>query len=113
MLKIPVNDVEQAADFYRDVLGFKQEFVVPEYGWAQFTIGELPLGLYVPGKRGGNRSPGGSIDFQLLTDDLEALHQRCVAAGAETGEGIVTSNDGLAFFEVSDPDGNILKIIKM
>src|SRR5258708_21837332 len=49
LIKIPVSDIQRSAAFYRQTLGFEQEFVAAEYGWAQFKAGELPLALYKPG----------------------------------------------------------------
>src|SRR5438045_9781318 len=65
LLKIPVTDVRRSADFYRDALGFHEEFVVEQYGWAQLKAGELPLALYIPGKGGGDGHVGGSTGFHL------------------------------------------------
>ena len=110
LLKIPVTDLERAAAFYRDVLGFTEVFVVVEYGWGQFQVDELPIALYVPGMGGGDRQPGGSIDFHLEVSDVEACHDAWVEQGAVIPAGVVRSDEGSSFFEVTDPDGNALKI---
>jgi len=39
LLKIPVTNLMRCADFYRDALGFRQEFAAEEYGWAQLAAG--------------------------------------------------------------------------
>lgn len=112
MLKIPVSDIEKSVLFYRDVLGFKEEFVAEQYGWAQFSIGDLPLALYVPGLGGGNGQVGGSVGFHFKTDDLETLYADYQAKGANIPDGIFQGNDGSAGIDVYDPDGNIIKIMK-
>lgn len=81
-----------------------------EYGWAQFDLGGLPLALYIPGKGGGDRAPGGSVDFHLAYDDLDALTGRLAdSAGAEAA--LHHNADGSRSFECRDPDGNLLKIM--
>src|SRR5438309_2062075 len=65
LLKIPVTDVRRSANFYRDALGFHEEFVVEQYGWAQLKAGEIPIALYQPGKGGGDGHIGGSTGFHL------------------------------------------------
>lgn len=56
LVKIPVSSVETAVPYYRDVLGLEEQFSVPEYGWAQFLVGEFPIALYEPGPGGGGSS---------------------------------------------------------
>lgn len=42
LLKIPVSQLQVRADFYRERLGFDEQFVVEEYGRAQYEVGGLP-----------------------------------------------------------------------
>src|SRR5438477_11958075 len=65
LLKIPVSDVARGADFYRETLKFKQDFIVEKYGWAQFSAGDLRIALYKPGMGGGDGKIGGSTGFHL------------------------------------------------
>lgn len=112
LLKIPVTDIGVSAAFYRDKLGFEQQFVVEEYGWAQFRAGIVPLALYVPGMGGGDRTPGGSVDFQLEGPDLIGYAMLLENRGVDIGEGVMESGDDGYFLEVSDPDGNVLKFVQ-
>lgn len=112
LLKIPVSDIVVSAPFYRDGLGFEEQFVAEEYGWAQFQAGDLPIALYKPGMGGGNRTPGGSVDFHLSAPDLEALQAQMKAFDPALKVGIFTNDDGSETLEVADPDGNELKISK-
>lgn len=111
LLKIPVSNIARSVTFYRDVLGFEEQFVVAEYGWAQFQINAVPsalsLALYVPSQGGGDRTMGGSVDFHFSTPNLEALFTQGKEAESQTGA------DGTRFVEVTDPDGNLLKIVEM
>lgn len=113
LLKIPVSDVARALPFYRDALGFSEVFVVAEYGWAQLTAGDLPLALYVPGMGGGDRAPGGEVDFHLAVPDLEAWCAAAVGRGASCPAGVERGDDGSAFCVVVDPDGNRLRIMAL
>jgi len=113
LLKIPVSDIAASARFYRDGIGFEQEFIVEEYGWAQFKAGDLSVALYKPGMGGGNRTPGGSVDFHLATSDLHQLQERLKRCDPNLKIGIFKNDDGSETLEFSDPDGNELKIGKV
>lgn len=115
LLKLPVRDVERAAAFYRDVLGMTQAFVAAEYGWAQFTAGNVPLALYVPGMGGGDGQPGGSAGFHLAldADAFEALAERLRAAGALVDDRVHRGDDGTVFLDARDPDANVVKVVRV
>lgn len=109
LLKIPVTDVTASVAFYEAVLERSAVFVSDEYGWAQFDHPAPGLALYVPGKGGGDRVPGGSVDFHLAASDLNMLQARLKPL-TETAT-IYTNNDGSQSLELNDPDGNTLKIM--
>ena len=72
--------------------------------------GETPLALYKPGMGGGNRQPGGSVDFHLAATDLEALRDRLNCYDPVLKAAIFKNDDGSETLEFSDPDGNEFKI---
>ena len=111
MVKIPVTDIEKAVPFYRDVLGLTEEFIVAEYGWAQFNAGEFPIALYVAGKGGGNGVAGQTDSLHFSTDDDEGLRAQLAAADINPDEHRHTGADGAVFYELQDPDGNTFKIM--
>lgn len=111
LVKIPVSDIHQALEFYRDLLGLTPEFVVAEYGWAQLRTGNLPLALYVPGKGGGAGTPGAADSLHLALGDDAPLRQRLADAGMVVDQLLQRGNDGATFYELTDPDGNRLKIM--
>lgn len=110
LFKIPVLDIDRAAAFYQNALGWTLEFAVAEYGWAQLHAGELPIALYKPGMGGGNHQPGGSLDFHLAVEDLSALESRLKEHAPDLETGIFTNDDGSRTLESKDPDGNEWKI---
>jgi len=115
LLKIPVTEINRSVAFFRDFLGLKEEFVADEYGWAQLSAGNLSLALYVPGKGGGEGTVGGSVGFHLTlaAPEFDALSSDLLARGV-LGEGRVhQGNDGTTFIDVVDPDGNVLKILRI
>ncbi len=110
MVKIPVSDIDRAIVYYRDVLGLQEEFSVPQYGWSQFAVGNLPLCLYVPGMGGGRGVAGNCDSIHLSTTALGSTYKELSARGAIMPDGLHTGDDGTKFVDVHDPDGNIIKI---
>lgn len=112
LLKIPVSDIQRSAAFYHDTLGFEQQSVYPQYGWAQLKAGELPLALYKPGMGGGDGHIGGSTGFHLLlpADRFDTLAAALLVQGVLTENRVHHGDDGTIFLEVRDPDGNTMKI---
>ena len=109
--RIPVTDFAAAVEFYRDGLGFTVEFESEEYGWASITRNGAALGLYVPGKGGGNREPGGTVDFAFVVDNFGEYHEALLHNGLAVS-GIQTTDDGMSVFDVIDPDGNEIVVRK-
>lgn len=111
MVKIPVSDIEVAVPFYRDVLGLKEEFVMAEYGWAQFSVGQMPIALYVPGMGGGNGVAGQADCLHFATADEDAVRANLVKAEIDPDKQLHQGDDGTRFFELQDPDGNQFKVM--
>jgi catechol 2,3-dioxygenase-like lactoylglutathione lyase family enzyme len=114
LLKIPVSDIARSALFYRESLGFKEEFVAEEYGWAQLQAGDVPLALYRPGMGGGDGKIGGSLGFHLSLPSaaFDSLAPTLKDSGVLAENMIHKGADGSVFIEVSDPDDNLLKIMR-
>jgi catechol 2,3-dioxygenase-like lactoylglutathione lyase family enzyme len=112
VLKIPVSDINKSADFYRDTLKFKLEYVAEKYHWAQLSAGELPLALYEPGKGGGDAKIGGSTGFHLalVPQQFDALASDLLKRGVLVENQVQHSASGSTFVQVRDPDGNILNV---
>ncbi len=109
--KIPISDIQRSANFYKEHLGFSIAFQSEEYGWVSIEKGSVDIGLYVPGKGGGNRALGGSVDFSLSIADFEQTHSVLREKGVEVSE-IKDTDDGMQVFSITDPDQNKLIICK-
>ncbi len=114
MLKIPVSDIEESAQFYAELLGFEVLFEAAEYGWAQLAAAHVSLALYKPGMGGGSGQIGGSVDFHLSLPEsaFQSLATRLLKKGYLVEDMIHTGNDGSTFIDVRDPDQNIIKVMK-
>ena len=112
LLKIPVSDVGRSADFYRDVLRLKQEFVAAQYGWAQFSAGDIPLAVYKPGMGGGDGKIGGSTGFHLALppESFDTLAADLIKRGVCIDNQVNRGDDGTVFVLVRDPDRNVLNV---
>ena len=104
--RIPVNAIEEALSFY-EALGFETTFQSEEYGWASLQWGDFSLGLYMPGKGGGDRPPGSNVGFLFAVEDLDQVRAGLQGRGLEPSE-IVETADGMRLFDIHDPLGNLL-----
>jgi catechol 2,3-dioxygenase-like lactoylglutathione lyase family enzyme len=112
LLKIPVSNISKSAEFYRDLLKFKEEFVAEQYGWAQFSAGDLALALYKPGMGGGDGKVGGSTGFHLALppEQFDALSVDLLKRGVLVDNRVQRGDDGTTYIQVRDPDGNVLNV---
>ncbi len=109
LLKVPVSDIDRACAFYSVLLDRAPDVRVPEYGWAHFALPDLTLALYVPGKGGGDRPPGGSVDFHLTHPDPEVVLDRLRPLQRDAA--MHKNDDGSLSLDCRDPDGNGLRIM--
>lgn len=112
LAKIPVTDIARAAAFYREALGLAQEFVVEDYGWAQFSADGVPIALYAAGKGGGDGVPGGDTGLHFAVRALDDLAMRIVCHGTGSAGDIQAGADGTRFLDVTDPDGNTVRVFR-
>ena len=79
LASIPVSDLDQAVDFYTQVLGLKLQIVSHENKWAEVGPDEpsSKIALYVPAK-GDLRQPGGPSGVVLETDSIFEFHRKLV-----------------------------------
>jgi catechol-2,3-dioxygenase len=112
-----VSELERAATFYREVLGFVTVSEEPGFNAiflkAAATANHHDLGLFGlgPAAEPKRRSQVGlyHLAWQVATiDELVAARERLVAAGGYTGE---SSHGATKSIYGADPDGNELEIM--
>ncbi len=102
-----VRDIARACAFYREVLGFEKTFengdpvgfVILEKDQA-----ELHLSLVA------DHEPSTTNVAHLMVDDIDALHEVCVAARVEIIKSLADKDYGLRAFVFADPDGNRIDV---
>lgn len=113
-----VEDVDVAAAFYADVLGFDIT-MRPAPGFAMLERGSLRLLLNAPGagaagatlSDGSTPEPGGWNRFQLGVDDLDAALAEVTAAGGDLRGDVVEGRGGRQGLVV-DPSGNLVELFE-
>lgn len=108
---VHVNDLNQAMDFYRDVVGFAGFLLIHSYGMGDVGLDYMPHSLAFNVWAGPNAQlpPAGAAGLQWFTirlpdaDSLAALKARLEKAGAPVE---VVGND----FETRDPFGNRIRL---
>lgn len=114
-----VDDVDAAADFYRDRLGFAVDRR-PGPGFAILSRGPLRLllseprgagGAAQPAADGARPEPGGWNRIQLEVDDLPARVAALRAAGVRLRGDVVHGRGGDQVL-VDDPSGNAIELFQ-
>ena len=114
-----VDDVDLAASFYREQLGFDLQSR-PAPGFAMLTRGQLRLLLSAPTGPGGaaqampdgrRPEPGGWNRIQLEVDDLAAEVDALRHAGARFRGEIVQGRGGAQIL-LEDPSGNPVELFQ-
>ena len=108
-LAMPAGEEDQARAFYGGLLGLSEVPKPPELakrGGAWFESGPVKVHLGVePDFR-----PARKAHPALLVDDLEALIQRCRAAGCEIKTDVPL--EGYQRYHVFDPFGNRIELMQ-
>jgi len=109
-IALPVHDLDQAVEFYRDALGLPFLFRVPNLAF--FDCGGVRLLLSTP-ERDGDERHASIIYFSV--PDIEAAHQALLDRGVpfEHAPHVIARMEiydlWMAFFR--DPSGNLLGIM--
>jgi len=98
-----VKDLATSLRFYREVLGFEEDFVFGEY--AGVHLGECCLHLcaHTTWKR-----PLGGGAVSVFSDEVDAYCAALKGRGAEIALEPTDEPYGMRDFVVKDPDGNVL-----
>jgi predicted enzyme related to lactoylglutathione lyase len=101
----PVSQWEAAKTFYSDVLGLALTHANDQSGWAAYATGGPPLFLVRRPHLAGGMG-GAVVTFEC--PDLEALHDKVLAAGGQVEE-VLQNAGNLLIMTLYDPDGNRLE----
>jgi catechol 2,3-dioxygenase-like lactoylglutathione lyase family enzyme len=107
---LPVSDIDQAIEFYRDKVGFDLDHdtrtdqmhvvqLTPPGSGCSIVLGDLDAHREM--------APGSMRGLQLVVFDAEVARQELLDRGVEASEiSVFDERDGGTFFGFSDPDGN-------
>ena len=101
---IPTQDLDQAVQFYGQVLGMRRSVYNPERNYAEFEPGNVTFSVYMPEKMG-MEFHANTNHYALHVDDVAAARAELESRGLEfLGDTFDTGVCHMAFFK--DPDGN-------
>lgn len=106
-----VSSIEKSVAFYRDVLGLQVR--LEGDGYVEFTMDNVRFALFERAQlpeligRAGGQPPSAEIAF--VVDDVDAEHERLVAAGVPVLSGPVDRPWGQRTVHVADPDGHVVE----
>jgi uncharacterized glyoxalase superfamily protein PhnB len=107
------KDAKAAIDFLERAFGFERKEVYEgddgtiQHAELRFADGIVMLGDDQDGEFAGISPPPGSGAVYIAVDDVDALHERAVAAGAEIVYGPKDQDYGSRDFAARDPEGNL------
>ena len=111
-IRIPVNDLEQSAQWYRDILGL-QLVTITEDPFAIIKVTDGPFLLVLvptPDETFAhftvNNEPAFNIGF--TSRELSKFHQHLVENGVKVED--IKEDNGHAYFHFYDPSGNKLQV---
>ncbi len=102
---LPVQDMERAVGFYRDVLGLDVEMESPE--WSELDASGLSIGLNARESAGAKADGGAVVTFRA--DDIEAEVESLKGKGA-VFSGDVSSYEWGSVAPFKDSEGNDLQL---
>jgi predicted enzyme related to lactoylglutathione lyase len=98
------QDMDRAVAFYRDAIGFSEDFASPY--WSELRFGDVILGLHGGGD--GSRQPTG---LSIQYEDVELAYSQAIEAGA-TGIQAPEQREGepIVLASLADPEGNVIML---
>jgi len=99
-----VSDIDKSLAFYKDVLGFTEDFRFGNY--AGINHGDVLVHLSQNGNP--NSKPAGSGVMYIFCDEVDDFYHEITAKGAKTQRPPQDYEYGMRDFIVEDPDGNLI-----
>lgn len=106
-VSLPVNDLDQAVEWYRQLLGELEEINPAEGVWEISISPSFTLQLFEL-----KADESSSINMGFETSDIELSHKLTLGLGVEVGE-IETVPETVSYFQFSDPFGNLLSFYQL
>lgn len=104
---LPVTNLVQAIDWYRQLLGKLEELNPAEGIWEVCVTPSFTLQLF---ELESEETSSKNVGFE--TSDIEASRTLVLSLGVMAGE-IETVPDAVRYFEFSDPFGNLLSFYQL
>lgn len=101
-----VNNMDQAVNFYQDILGLDVKFRDGDR-WTQFDVNGVGVALADPSE--GSVLPGGGATVVLEVDDLGEMREKLTQNGVKVNDTVDMGGHG-QYFTAVDPAGNIVQI---
>jgi uncharacterized glyoxalase superfamily protein PhnB len=98
--ELPVEDVERAQRYYRDILGFEIGWLYPGKGIGAVSRGDVVIFF----RR--TDPPFAPTVHWVFAEDLDESYAELKGSGANIVEPLEMKPWGLRQFTVADPDGN-------
>ncbi|HEV8523403.1 MAG TPA: VOC family protein [Terriglobales bacterium] len=108
LIMVVVKDMDRSVRFYRDVLGLRLEFTIPQ--WSQFDAGNIKIGLHPEGEQV-KVSPTSGCTFGFEVTNIESTVAELKRKGASFLMEPHKEDFGW-LAAVSDPDGYIIQIFQ-
>jgi len=105
-IAIPASQIDRSRAFYETVLGIEVDATVPSRLY--FHCGDVIVAVIDWTVEGRSEMRPTPDDLYFATDELDALYERAVSAGAQIVAPIADRPWGERSFYCLDPDGNKL-----
>jgi predicted enzyme related to lactoylglutathione lyase len=103
-IRVPVTDIEEAKEFYGEVLGLQENPNSPGEDWIEYEAGNVTLAVMTPHTHDYEFAALPPATIALRVPDVAAAKAKLEAAGAEVNE---MWDSGVCYGAgVSDPAGN-------
>ena len=99
-----VTDLDAARAFYREQLGFSEEYVDENGRWARLVRDGAEIGIAEDGRAGEDE-----VVAAIVVDDVKAEAERLREAGVSIGV-VLEIPGAVRLLDVFDPDGNRVQL---
>lgn len=103
-IRVPVTDMDEATNFYGEVLGLERNPNSPAEDWVEYEVGNVTLAVMTPHTHDDEFVPLPPATIALRVPDVAGAKAKLEAAGVKVGD---MWDSGVCHgASVSDPAGN-------